>query len=113
MVRQPKSGPSVRSVPMTRWPVLLLVLLVSALGVAACGDDSGGSSDSADAILQDTFSGGKDVKSGRLDVKLNVDAKGVSGLTQPLAVALDGPFQSTGAGSLPEFSLNANIDVQG
>jgi hypothetical protein len=98
---------------MTRWPVLILVLLVSALGLAACGDDSGGSGDSADAILQDTFSGDKDVKSGRLDVKLNIDAKGVAELTQPVAISLNGPFESTGGGSLPKFSLTADIDVNG
>lgn len=98
---------------MTRWPVLLSALLVSAFGLVACGNDSGGSSGSADAILQDTFSGNKDVKSGRLDVRLNVNAKGVSGLTQPVAVSLDGPFESTGPGSLPKFSLTAGLDVQG
>src|SRR3712207_7884114 len=99
MVRQATSDRTVPSVAMHRWPLLLLVLLACALGLVACGgDDSGGSSDSADQILQETFGEDKDVDSGRLGVNLDITTKGIPNLTQPVAMRLSGPFDSTKIG---------------
>src|SRR5829696_1123800 len=114
MVRQATSRATVPCLGMTRWPLLLLVLVASALGLAACGgDDSSGSSDSADKILADTFGKDKDVKSGRLGLNLDIATKGIPNLTQPVTLRLDGPFASTKPNELPQFALTAEIEANG
>jgi len=52
--------------------LLLLVLPLLAVG---CGSSDGGPA-STSTLLKDTFSGGKTVKSGKLDVALGVDVLG-------------------------------------
>lgn len=98
---------------MTRRPLVVLVVLACVPALVACGDDKGGSSASAEAILKDTFGQNKDVKSGRLDVKLRIDTQNVPSITQPVSIGLSGPFASTGAASLPKFDLRADLDVNG
>src|SRR4051812_3543286 len=99
---------------MTRWPLLLLVLVASAFGLAACGgDDKNGSSDSPDKVLADTFGKDKDVKSGRLGVDVRIDTKGIPNLTQPVSLRLNGPFESTKPNELPNFNLTAEIEANG
>jgi hypothetical protein len=90
---------------------LLLVALASAL-VAACGSSSSsGSGESVDQLLHDTFSGGKQVKSGKVDLTVRATSSGQSG--GPFAVHLTGPFQSQGQGKLPKFSLSASLQGSG
>jgi len=95
-------------------PLLTLVVLVLSLGlVAGCGggDDKGSEADaSTDAtqLLKDTFSGDKEIKSGKLDIK----AEAGSG-AQTLSASLTGPFQSKGAGKVPELDLDATLDAGG
>ena len=94
--------------------MLLLVLLVSALGLAACGDDDGASgSDDPAAILQETFGESKEVKSGRLDASVRINAKGLQGLDGPVTLALRGPFASQGGGKLPKFDFALDINAGG
>jgi len=97
---------------MSRWPILLLVLLASALGLAACGGDDGEDADPA-AVLKETFGEGKSVKSGRLDLSLRINAKGIEQLNGPVTVALRGPFQSQGGNQLPQFDFEAEINAGG
>lgn len=97
---------------MSRWPVLLIVLLASALGLVACGGDDPKDEDPA-ALLQETFGEGKEVKSGRLDLSLRVNAKGIEQLAGPVTIALRGPFQSQGGDKLPKFDFEAEIDAGG
>lgn len=86
--------------------VALLLAVLAALTLAACGSDdkggSGGSGDSADArtLLNDTFSGTKDVRSGRVALSLSLDAEG-----QQIALALSGPFENEGKGDYPKFDM--------
>ncbi|CAA9535875.1 MAG: hypothetical protein AVDCRST_MAG85-4110 [uncultured Solirubrobacteraceae bacterium] len=97
---------------MSRWPLLILVLLASALGLVACGGDDGEDADPT-ALLQETFGAGKEVKSGRLDLSVRVNAKGIEQLPAPVTVALRGPFESQGSGKLPHFDFEAEINTGG
>jgi hypothetical protein len=106
---------------MTRFrPALLLSLIAAvALVFAACGDDdSGGQAASASTdvneLLTQTFSGSKEIKSGNLDLKLQIQAQGgESQLDGPLNVNLTGPFQTQDGGKLPEFKLDASLEGGG
>ena len=72
---------------------LLLVLLP--LVAVGCGSSDGGDASTA-TLLKDTFSGGKAVKSGKLDVSLGFQAQGLPTLTGPNVFKLAGPFASEG-----------------
>jgi hypothetical protein len=93
-----------------------LVLAVSGLAlVAGCG--GGGQQASSDMpvdqLLKQTFSGDKQVKSGVLDLSLQVNAQGSSQLKGPLTLRLTGPFESQGKGKLPKFKLAASVAGNG
>jgi hypothetical protein len=89
--------------------LLLLVLPLLAVG---CGSSDGGNATTS-TLLKDTFSGGKTVKSGKLDVALGVDAQGLPTLTGPVAFKLAGPFSSVGDGKLPKFDFDLDIAAGG
>jgi len=79
---------------------------------AGCGSSDGGDA-STTTLLKDTFSGGKAVKSGQLDVSLGFQAQGLPTLTGPVAFKLAGPFASQGAGKLPKFDFDLDIAAGG
>ena len=83
--------------------------MTCALALTACG----GSDDDVDTILSETFGEGKEVKSGRLDLALRLNAQGLQGLQGPASIQLNGPFASTKAGDLPRFDFTASIDAGG
>jgi hypothetical protein len=93
-------------------PLFTLVLVVLALGLlAGCGggdDDSASSSTDVNQLLKDTFSGSKDVKSGKLDLALSANAGG-----QDIAVKVAGPFESQGSGKLPKLAINLSFEGGG
>jgi hypothetical protein len=89
----------------------LLLLVLPALA-AGCGSSGGGDAGTA-TLLKDTFSGGKAVKSGKLDVSLGFEAQGLPSLTGPVAFKLAGPFASEGAGKLPKFDFDLDIAAGG
>jgi hypothetical protein len=98
---------------MTRLRISLLALLVAAAAlVAACGS-GGASDDSVDGILKQTFESGKSISSARVALDLNADLKGVKELDGPVALKLNGPFESDGAGKLPKFDLSLSISASG
>jgi hypothetical protein len=88
---------------------LLLVLVALAL-VAGCGGDDNvaDSSTNVDQLLQETFSGSKDIKSGELSASVAANSG-----SQSLAAKLGGPFESTGEGRLPKFDLDAALQAGG
>lgn len=97
---------------------LLAILAAAALGVAACGgSDEGGeatASTDVDSLLEQTFSGKKKVDSGKLDMKVTIDAQGgSSGLNGPVNITLRGPFEVQDAGRLPKFKLDASFSGAG
>src|SRR5262245_29867325 len=98
-------------------PLLLLVIALVPLAVAACGggggDDKATSSTDVNQLLKDTFSGNKNVKSGKLNLALKIDSSAAGAATGPVTVALAGPFESQGTGKLPKFKLDASLSGAG
>jgi hypothetical protein len=103
---------------MAARPRSALALVLAVLGLALVAGCGGGgekaSSDTpVDQLLKQTFSGDKQVKSGVLDLSLNLDAQGSSQLSGPLSLRLTGPFESQGKGKLPKFKLSASVSGNG
>jgi hypothetical protein len=86
-----------------------LLLVISCVCLGACG----GSSGSAQSLLEDTFSGHTQIESGNLNLSFALSAAGSSASTKPLGASLSGPFESTGAGKLPRFALKLQLDAAG
>jgi hypothetical protein len=90
---------------------LLLVALLSLGLLAGCGGGGGDKADSStdvNQLLKDTFSGKKDIKSGKLDLALNADSGG-----QSFVVKVTGPFESQGSGKLPKLDIDASLEGGG
>jgi hypothetical protein len=92
--------------------VLLVILALASLGGLAVGL-AGCGGQSADDLLKETFTGKKKFDSGKLNVTLNVDARGIPGFTGPASLKITGPFQTQGQNKLPKFALTAAISAQG
>jgi hypothetical protein len=95
---------------MHRPVLLVLALLACALGAAACG---GGDDVDVQQVLRQTFGEDKDIRSGRVDLSLRLDANGLAQLQGPVTARLAGPFASTGPDQLPRFDFEANLDAGG
>jgi hypothetical protein len=91
-------------------PLALVVALAGAL-LAGCG--SGGGHADVQALLSQTFGPDKPVHSGRLDLRLEVDAQGLQSFQGPLAIHLAGPFQSQGTGKVPKFDFDVAFATGG
>ena len=94
---------------LIRPAVLLALIGVLAAVLVACG----GSSDDPNKLLKETFSGDHKVTSGKLNLAVDVSAQGVQNLSQPVKIALTGPFQSQGKNQLPNFDLNLTFSGGG
>ncbi|MDX6666318.1 MAG: hypothetical protein QOG68_2524 [Solirubrobacteraceae bacterium] len=90
-----------------------LALIVSSAGLAACGSSGSGSSTDANALLKATFGPDHSVKSGKLALALALDAKGLKNINGPIALKLDGPFQTEGKGRLPKLDLSLSLSGSG
>lgn len=91
--------------------LLLTVLALATILLSACG---GGLADkSAEAVLKETFGPDKEIKSGKLDLRIAFDGQGIENVQGPLKVTLKGPFSSSGGGKLPKFDLDANLNIGG
>jgi hypothetical protein len=92
----------------------LACLTVAALAAAGCGGGDGGapSADTA-RLLADTFGAGKPMRSGRIDLTLDVSAKGLPNLREPLVAHVTGPFQGTGKGRTPKFAFDLDLSSGG
>jgi len=86
--------------------VALLVALCP-LALTACGGDD------PQELINQTFQNTSDVRSGKIDVGLTINAQGSPQLSQPVNVKLTGPFQSQGKGKLPKFDFGININAAG
>jgi hypothetical protein len=94
---------------------LLLSAVVAALALAACGSSSSGSGSSggAQSLLKQTFASGKPVKSGVLGISFTLTPSGSSTFTTPISFSINGPFQSRGAGKLPQSNFTIAISALG
>jgi hypothetical protein len=93
-----------------RLVVLVLAAVLASLALTGCGGGGGDAADGStdvDQLLQDTFSGNKEMSSGRIDASVDVKADGT------VAMNLTGPFQSTGEGKLPKLALEASFEGEG
>ena len=90
---------------------LLLICCLALTGavLAACG----GQEEDVDTLLEETFSGDKEVDSGKLALKARIDAQGSDRLQGPVALELRGPFQKSGDDQPPEFDLDASLSSGG
>jgi hypothetical protein len=100
---------------LNRFRLLFAISAFAALAAAlvACGGGGGGGG-SADPnkVLDETFSSSNPtVKSGDLDIKLDVDVSGSQGGT--VKAELSGPFQSQGSGKVPKLDFDVNASVEG
>ena len=105
---------------MSRIRIFMLLATVVALAgaLSACGGGSDSSDEDPKTVIEDATLEG--VKSGTIDLSLGITSEGKEG--GDLDVSLSGPFQSRGAGSLPELDFevsakgkieNEAIDVEG
>jgi hypothetical protein len=95
-------------------PLLLLLIAALALGLlAGCGGDSSGdgadSSTDVNQLLDETFSGDKEIKSGKLDLAVDVNA----GQSGTFAIKVGGPFEMEGTGKLPKLDIDASLEGGG
>jgi hypothetical protein len=91
---------------------LSLVVLAS-LVLAACGSSNNSSSASPSTLLSQTFTGTHKVTSGVLNLALTIDASGSSTLNGPITLSFGGPFQTRGAGKLPESNFTVSATALG
>ena len=84
-----------------------MLVAVGALTLAACG---GG--EDPNKVLNETFSGNKQVRSGRIDLTLTLEAQGVPQLQKPVTIKLSGPFQGQG-NTLPKFDFGLVLSASG
>jgi hypothetical protein len=89
-----------------------LVLLLLALFAVGCGGDgdTADSSTDVDQLLNETFSGGKSIQSGKLSLALGLESEGGQG---PVTAKISGPFQSGGEGRLPQLALEGSFEGGG
>ena len=92
----------------------LLLALVAAIALAACGGDETASGEKAsastnvDQLLKETFTGDKKVESATLGLTVLIDAKGArsQGVSGPIKVKLGGPIEGLEGKTLPRFKLD-------
>ncbi|MBV9367681.1 MAG: hypothetical protein JOY89_25855 [Solirubrobacterales bacterium] len=89
-----------------------IMVVLASLGVAACGRSAGSSGD-PNALLSQTFSGTHKVTSGVLNLTLTINPSGSSTLNGPITLSFGGPFQTRGAGKLPESNFTASASALG
>ncbi len=93
-------------------PVRLLSVFVAALlalVLSACG----GNSEDPNTVLEETFSGEKEITSGRLQLDVSADVKGTGRLQGPVSLKLNGPFQKADGDGLPQFDFDATVAGSG
>ncbi|HTP20424.1 MAG TPA: hypothetical protein VMJ65_12520 [Solirubrobacteraceae bacterium] len=90
----------------------LIMVVLASLFVAACGSSSSGSA-SPSTLLSQTFTGTHKVTSGNLNLTLTIDPSGSSVLSGPITLSFGGPFQTRGAGKLPESNFTVSASALG
>jgi hypothetical protein len=89
-----------------------IVAALAAVVLSACGSSSTQAPD-ATTLLKQTFSGSHPVHSGNLALTITVTPSGSSSLSGPIVLSFGGPFQSRGAGKLPESDFKISVSALG
>lgn len=94
--------------------LICMLAAVAALVLVACsgGGDEADSSTDVDRLLEETFAGGKQIESGKVDLAVRLETEGGSA-QGPVTLDLSGPFQSQGGGRLPRFQLEVSFEGGG
>lgn len=92
---------------------LLMICCVALLALLPAACAGGAGDEDVDTLLQETFSGDKEVDSGRLLLKARVDARGSDQVQGPVEIQISGPFSKQGDDELPEFDLDASVAAAG
>ena len=95
-----------------RTALSLIVIVLAILGVAACGSAGSGSAN-PNTLLSQTFTGTHKVTSGDLNLMLTIDPSGSSTFSGPITLSFGGPFQTRGAGKLPESNFTVSASALG
>jgi hypothetical protein len=66
-------------------------------------------------LLEQTFTGKKDITSGNVSLKLTIEAQGgeADQLGGPVNISIQGPFQSQEGGALPKFKFDGSLEGGG
>ena len=99
--------------PVRKTAARTLVALLGLILVGGALTGCGGSGSSAQSVVDETFHSHRQIESGRLELNFSLRASGLASLREPVALALAGPFESTGSGRLPRFDLTAGLTVGG
>ena len=97
----------------------LLVPLLCALTLAACGGGDGDAGERAsassdvNALLRTTFNNLDQMKSATVDLKVAIEPRGAAASEGPVTAHLQGPFASQGTGKLPKFAFSAELQSGG
>jgi hypothetical protein len=103
-------GPARHDVTRSRLILLLLSVAMAGAALAGCG----GAEQDPQTVLARTFGPGTPpIHSGRLDLHLDVDGQGLTGLPAPLGVRLSGPFAGGKGGGVPKFDLALDLRTSG
>lgn len=94
-----------------RTVALLAAFAAAAMTIAIAG--CGGGSGDVGSVLRDAFHPQRPIRSGRIDLSFGLSAVGLASVRQPFALRVQGPFQSTGGGQLPRFSLAVMLNGGG
>jgi hypothetical protein len=92
----------------TRLAGLFLIALAS-VALAACGGGSSGGD--AKSLLSDGFS--KPIPKATIALNVSATLQGVPGLTQPVSLKLNGPYESRGKNKVPKFDFDVAISGGG
>ena len=88
---------------------LVALLAVFSLLAGGCGGDDKEVSD----LLDKTFSGNQNVRSGRVALAISLNAQGLPQLRGPVALRVTGPFQGQGNQELPKFDFDLALSAVG
>ena len=86
-----------------------LLLLICVVGLSACG--GGGSADPHD-LVKETFGNAQKVKSGKIQVALNLNTQGIAAITEPIKISFGGPFERPAKGA-PHYAFTLTGSAQG
>ena len=87
----------------------LALIVLAAVALAACG--SSDSSGDAKALLSDGFS--NSIPKATISLDLSASVQGVPGLTQPVSLKINGPYESRGKNKVPKFDLDVALSGGG